>query len=420
MKLELTDNQPLADRIRPKKIDEFFGQNHIRERVEAFERSKRLPSLLLFGPPGCGKSTLAMLLAKSTGRHFMRISAPESGIAALRKKLAGMDILILDELHRFSKAQQDFFLPILESGEITLLATTTENPSFSVTRQLLSRLHVLRLRALSKVDLLAICKRACEELEIELSEESLALITSMAGGDGRSLLNLLEYTSQLPAEKREAENLRKILPETVIRGDRDGDSHYELASALIKSIRGSDPDAALYYLGCLVESGEDPKFISRRLIISAGEDIGLADPNAITMAVSCQQAVEFIGMPEGFIPLAECVVYLALAPKSNSTYAAYYTVKQEIRQNGMLPVPLHLRNATTNLQKEWGYGRNYLYPHSYPNSYVEQEYLPPELAERMFYDPKDQGEEPRLNAWLKGQRRPRPQRKRPEPKKWNK
>lgn len=405
MKLELTDNQPLADRIRPRKIDEFVGQNHIRERVEAFERAKRLPSLLLFGPPGCGKSTLALLLAKSTGRHYVRISAPEAGIAALRKQLAGMDILILDELHRFSKAQQDFFLPILESGEITLLATTTENPSFSITRQLLSRLHVLRLRSLSKVDLIAICKRACEELEMSLNADSLNLIASLAGGDGRTLLNLLEYTSQLPEEKREVEKLRSILPDTVIRGDRDGDSHYELASALIKSIRGSDPDAALYYLGCLIESGEDPKFITRRLIISAGEDIGLADPYAMTLAVSCQQAVEFIGMPEGFIPMSEAVVYLALAPKSNSTYAAYHTVKQEIRQNGMLPVPLHLRNATTSLQKEWGYGRNYKYPHSFPKSYVEQEYLPPEISDRTFYSPKDQGEEPRLNAWLQGQRR---------------
>ncbi len=405
MKLELTDNQPLADRIRPRKIDEFVGQNHIRERVEAFERSKRLPSLLLFGPPGCGKSTLALLLAKSTGRHFVRISAPEAGIAALRKQLAGMDILILDELHRFSKAQQDFFLPILESGEITLLATTTENPSFSITRQLLSRLHVLRLRSLSKVDLIAICKRACEELEMSLGADSLNLIASLAGGDGRTLLNLLEYTSQLPEDKREADKLRSILPDTVIRGDRDGDSHYELASALIKSIRGSNPDAALYYLGCLIESGEDPKFITRRLIISAGEDIGLADPYAMTLAVSCQQAVEFIGMPEGFIPMSETVVYLALAPKSNSTYAAYHTVKQEIRQNGMLPVPLHLRNATTNLQKEWGYGRNYKYPHSFPKAFVEQEYLPPEISDRTFYAPKDQGEEPRLNAWLQGQRR---------------
>lgn len=405
MKLELTDNQPLADRIRPTDLSQFVGQVHLRERIEAFERSKRLPSLLLFGPPGCGKSTLAMLLAQSTGRHYMRVSAPEAGIASLRKQLAGMDILILDELHRFSKAQQDFFLPILESGEITLLATTTENPSFSITKQLLSRLHVLRLRPLTKLDLADIAKRATAELGFELNEESFNLISSMSGGDGRTLLNLLEYTSQLPEEKRAPEKLRAILPETIIRGDRDGDSHYELASAMIKSIRGSDPDAALYYLGCLLESGEDPKFITRRLIISAGEDVGLADPSALTLAVSCQQAVEFIGMPEGFIPLSETVVYLALAPKSNTTYAAYHTVKQEIRQNGMLPVPLHLRNATSAIQKEWGYGHNYKYPHSFPKSWIDQEYLPPELSERTFYQPKDQGEEPRLNAWVKGHRR---------------
>lgn len=407
MKLELTDTQPLADRIRPTSIDEFVGQNHVRERLEAFSRAQRLPSLLLFGPPGCGKSTMALLLAKLSGRHYVRISAPEAGIAALRKQLAGMDILILDELHRFSKAQQDFFLPLLESGEITLLATTTENPSFSITRQLLSRLHVLRLRQLTKTDLVDIARRGAEELGLEVDDEVFSLLAALSGGDGRTLLNLLEYTAQLPEEKRKPENLRNVMPETVLRGDRDGDSHYELASALIKSIRGSDPDAALYYLGCLLESGEDPKFITRRLIISAGEDIGLADPYALTLAVSCQQAVEFIGMPEGFIPLSETTVYLALAPKSNTTYAAYHTVKQEVRQNGALPVPLHLRNATTALQKEWGYGRNYKYPHSYPKAWIEQEYLPPELSGRKFYVPKDQGEEPKLNAWLKAHFRSR-------------
>ncbi|WP_034633017.1 replication-associated recombination protein A [Maridesulfovibrio bastinii] len=408
MKLELTDNQPLADRIRPQSIDDFVGQNHIRERLQAFARAKRLSSLLLFGPPGCGKSTMALLLAKISGRHFVRISAPEAGIAALRKQLAGMDILILDELHRFSKSQQDFFLPLLESGQITLLATTTENPSFSVTRQLLSRLHVLRLRQLSKSDLISIARRGAQELNVEMDDEVYSLLAALSGGDGRTLLNLLEYTAQLPEDKREPENLRKVMPDVIIRGDRDGDSHYELASALIKSIRGSDPDAALYYLGCLIESGEDPKFIARRLIISAGEDIGLADPYALTMAVSCQQAVEFIGMPEGRIPLAEVAVYLALAPKSNSTYAGYHTVSQEIRQNGMMQVPLHLRNATTAQQKEWGFGRNYKYPHSYPKSWVEQAYLPEELLGRKFYAAKDQGEEPRLNAWLKAHFRNRP------------
>jgi putative ATPase len=401
MKLEIEDAQPLADRIRPKTLDEFVGQGHIRNRIEAFTKSKRLPSLLLFGPPGCGKSTLAMLLARMTGRKSLRVSAPEAGLTALRKQLPGNDILILDELHRFSKAQQDFFLPILESGEITLLATTTENPSFSVTRQLLSRLHVLRLRPLSREELIGVARRGMEALGLDLEEESCVLLASMSGGDARTLLNLVEYTAELPKAKRTPEALRESLPEIVVRGDRDGDSHYELASAMIKSIRGSDPDAALYYLACLLESGEDPRFVTRRLIISSSEDVGLGDPRALPMAVACHQAVEAIGMPEGFIPMAETAVYLALAPKSNATYAAYRTAQKEVRDNGARPVPLHLRNATSALQREWGYGRGYLYPHNFPKAWADQDYLPNDLSGRRFYHPKDQGEEPRLLAWLK-------------------
>ncbi len=401
MRLEIEDAQPLADRIRPLSLDDFVGQGHIRNRIEAFTQSKRLPSLLLFGPPGCGKSTLALLLAKLTGKKSLRVSAPEAGLTALRKRLPGNDILILDELHRFSKAQQDFFLPILETGEITLLATTTENPSFSVTRQLLSRLHVLRLRTLSRDELISVAHRGAEALSLELEDESYALLAAMAGGDARTLLNLLEYTAELPKAKRVPEVLRESLPEIVVRGDRDSDSHYELASALIKSIRGSDPDAALYYLACLLESGEDPRFVTRRLIISSSEDVGLGDPQALSMAMACHQAVEAIGMPEGFIPMAETAVYLALAPKSNSTYAAYRTAQKEVRENGPLPVPLELRNATTSLQREWGYGRGYLYPHNFPKSWADQDYLPNDLRGRRFYHPKDQGEEPRLLAWLK-------------------
>lgn len=401
MKLEIEDAQPLADRVRPESLDDFVGQGHIRNRIEAFTQSKRLPSLLLFGPPGCGKSTLAMLLAKMTGKKSLRVSAPEAGLTALRKRLPGHDILILDELHRFSKAQQDFFLPILETGEITLLATTTENPSFSVTRQLLSRLHVLRLRTLSREELVNVARRGAKELDLELDDESFQLLAAMGGGDARTLLNLLEYTAELPKAQRSAEKLRELLPEKVVRGDRDGDSHYELASALIKSIRGSDPDAALYYLACLLESGEDPRFVTRRLIISASEDIGLGDPQALSMAMSCHQAVEAVGMPEGFIPMSQTCVYLALAPKSNSTYAAYRTAQKEVRENGPKPVPLHLRNGTTALQREWGYGRGYLYPHNFPKSWADQEYLPNELTGRKFYHPKDQGEEPRLLAWLR-------------------
>lgn len=400
MKLEITENQPLADRIRPRKLDDFIGQSHIMDRISAIMESGRLPSLLLFGPPGCGKSTMALLLAKASGKSYLRVSAPEAGLTALRKKLPGYDILILDELHRFSKAQQDFFLPILETGEITLLATTTENPSFSVTRQLLSRLHVLRLRALSRESLEKVVLRGCEELKLELPEESVKLLAALSSGDARTLLNLLEYTSHLPEKQRQPEPLREALPEVIMRGDRDGDSHYELASALIKSIRGSDPDAALYYTTCLVESGEDPRFITRRLMISASEDIGLGDPNALQIAVSCHQAVEAVGMPEAGIIMAETAVYLALAPKSNSTYFAYRNLQRELKEHGMKPVPLHLRNASTALQREWGYGRGYQYPHNFPKSWVAQEYLPNELSGRTFYHPKDQGAEPKLNAWL--------------------
>ncbi|MEF2229553.1 MAG: replication-associated recombination protein A [Pseudodesulfovibrio sp.] len=401
MRLEIEETQPLADRIRPTTMEEFVGQGHIRNRIEAFATSKRLPSLLLFGPPGCGKSTLALLLASITGKKSLRVSAPEAGLTALRKQLPGHDVLILDELHRFSKAQQDFFLPILESGEITLLATTTENPSFSVTRQLLSRLHVLRLRPLTRPELVQVAQRGSQALDLDLADECYEILAAMGGGDARTLLNLLEYTAELPKAKRTPEGLRESLPEIVVRGDRDGDSHYELASALIKSIRGSDPDAALYYLACLLESGEDPRFVTRRLIISASEDIGLGNPQALPQAMACHQAVEAIGMPEGFIPMAQTAVYLALSPKSNSTYAAYRTAQKEVRENGPSPVPLHLRNATTSLQREWGYGHGYLYPHSFPKGWADQEYLPNELKGRRFYHPREQGEEPKLLAWLR-------------------
>lgn len=396
-----SSKRPLAERIRPDSLPEFIGQSHLRQRLQALQSAARLSSLLFFGPPGCGKSTLALMFAHAHGGAYLRVSAPEVGLANLRKQLQNTDILILDELHRFSKAQQDFFLPLLETGEIILLATTTENPSFSITRQLLSRLHVLRLRPLGPQELLDLAHRGQQELGTSLPEQSLEILTTFAGGDGRTLLNLLEYAEELSEEQRAPERLKNALPEIVMRGDRGGDTHYELASALIKSIRGSDPDAALYYLACMLESGEDPRFVCRRLVLSASEDIGLGDPSALTLAVSCQQAVETIGMPEGFIPLAETVVYLALAPKSNSTYSAYLTAQKDIRDNGRQPVPLHLRNPSTSLHKQWGYGHGYKYPHAYPGSFVEQAYLPDGLQGRRFYQPKDQGQEPRLVAWLK-------------------
>ncbi|MDL2279761.1 replication-associated recombination protein A [Desulfovibrio sp. OttesenSCG-928-G11] len=390
---------PLPERLRPGDLSLFVGQEHLRGKLENMLRAERLPSLLFFGPPGSGKSTLALLLAGAHGRKVTRISAPEAGIQQLRRMLPGTDVLILDELHRFSKAQQDFFLPLLESGELTLIATTTENPSFSVTAQLLSRLHVLRLRALTRQDLAILAQRGAESMGFDLETESVDMLAALSGGDARTLLNLIEYAAALPSTERNHEGIRKALPEIVARHDKQGDKHYELASALIKSIRGSDPDAAVYYLACLLEGGDDPRFVCRRLILSAAEDVGLADPQALPLAVACQQAVELVGMPEGYLPMAETVIYLALARKSNSAYAAYINAQREVKADGARGVPLHLRNASTRLQKEWGYGKGYLYPHNYPEAWVEQSYLPDGMEGRNFYNPKNAGAEGPLSAW---------------------
>jgi len=388
--------QPLPERIRPDDISLFVGQAHLKQKLESLLQAKRLPSILFFGPPGCGKSTIAILLAKARGSKTLRLSAPETGLQHLRRNLTGVDVLILDELHRFSKSQQDFFLPLVESGELTLLATTTENPSFSITRQLLSRLHVLRLKILSHSELMEIGKRGVKVQDIEFTDDILNILADLSHGDARVMLNLIEYVTSLPPDKRTIENIKVNLPEIIAKHDKGGDSHYELASALIKSIRGSDPDAALYYLACFLAGGEDPRFICRRLILLASEDVGLADPHALTLAVSCQQAIEFVGMPEGFIPLAQTVVYLALAAKSNSTYAAYLNASHEVKKHGIKSVPIHLRNPSTKLHKEWGYGKDYKYPHNYPQGWIEQEYLPHELKDRLFYQPKKLGDESRL------------------------
>ena len=390
---------PLPERLRPDALKDFVGQEHLLAKLENLLRAERLPSLLFFGPPGTGKSTLALLLAKAHGRKVTRISAPEAGIQQLRRTLSGTDVLVLDELHRFSKAQQDFFLPLLESGSLTMLATTTENPSFSVTPQLLSRLHVLRLRPLGPEELAVLVRRGAEKLGFSLDRETVEMLCSLSGGDARVLLNIVEYISAMPTEERNHENIKRALPEMVARHDKQGDKHYELASALIKSIRGTDPDAAVYYLACLLEGGEDPRFICRRLILSAAEDIGLADPSALSLAVACHHAVEQVGMPEGYLPLAETVLYLALARKSNSAYAAYVNASREIKAGGAQSVPLHLRNPSTRLQKEWGYGKGYQYPHNFPEAWVDQEYMPEALAGRQFYFPKEAGAEKQLASW---------------------
>ncbi len=254
---------------------------------------------------------------------------------------------------------------------------------------------------MGRKDIEEVCRRATKAQGIELADEVLELVAGVAHGDARTALNLLEYVFNLPEEKRGVEGVQEAMPEIISRHDRDGDNHYELASAMIKSIRGSDVDAALYYLAALLEGGEDPRFVCRRLILSASEDVGLADPQALPLAVSCQQAVEFVGMPEGFIPMAQTAVYLALAKKSNSTYAAYINAAREIKINGRRPVPLHLRNATSKLQKEWGYGKGYKYPHNFAEGWADQEYLPEGLEGRSFYIPRDNGDEPRLASWWK-------------------
>jgi len=397
----LTTHTPLAELIRPQDLSEFVGQDHIKNRIKSLIQGNKLPSILFFGPPGCGKSTLALLMAKTHSQNFLRLSAPESNVSELRKNMDNIDILILDEIHRFSKTQQDFFLPHLEAGNFILIATTTENPSFSVTKQLLSRMHVLKLRPLLAEQLQILGKKAQEKTGLQIPSKSLQILVNFSQGDARNLLNLLEYCGELSEDELQPDQLKEHLPEIIQKSDRDGDFHYEMTSALIKSIRGSDPDAALYYLAGLLEGGEDPRFICRRLILSASEDVGLADPQALSMAVSCYQAIDVTGMPEGFIPLAETVTYLALAPKSNSTYAAYLAAQKEIKQNGIQSVPLHLRNPSSTLQKEWGYGQGYLYPHVYPEAWVEQDYLPEGLTNRKFYQSKDQGQEPRLNLWLR-------------------
>ena len=392
---------PLYEKLRPTRIEEFIGQSHIKKAIETFLKSKFPPSILFFGPPGCGKTSLALLLAREFSEKIIHLSAPETGISEIKKNIEGRDILILDEIHRFSKTQQDFFLPVLEKGKLVLFATTTENPSFSITRQLLSRLHVLKLLPLTEEELKEIAKRGIEELKIQLPNEIIDFLIHICAGDARTLLNLIEYCKQIEPDDLKVERLTSILPQIIIRGDRRGDSHYHLASALIKSIRGSDPDASIYYLACMLESGEDPRFICRRLIISAAEDIGLADPYALTLAVSCAQAVDMIGMPEGFIPMSQTVIYLALAPKSNSAYSAYLRARKEIKENRIKEVPLHLRNPSTKLDREWNYGKNYKYPHAFKESWVDQQYLPDELKDKKFYHPKKEGKEPSLLNWLK-------------------
>lgn len=408
--------QPLAERLRPKTLDEYIGQKHLvgpgavlRKMVD----SGRISSFILWGPPGVGKTTLAQIIANKLETPFFTLSAVTSGVKDVRDvidKAKGSQffsrqspILFIDEIHRFSKSQQDSLLGAVEKGVVTLIGATTENPSFEVIRPLLSRCQLYVLKSLEKEDLLQLLERAIrtdvylKEKEIVLQETTAMLHYS--GGDARKLLNILELVVEAETETPVVITDAKVterLQQNPAAYDKEGEMHYDIVSAFIKSIRGSDPDAALYWLARMVEGGEDPAFIARRLVISASEDIGLANPNALLLANAAFDAVMKIGWPEGRIPLAEATVYLATSPKSNSAYAGINLAIEKVKQTGNLPVPLHLRNAPTKLMKDLGYGKDYKYAHAYEGNFVRQQFLPDDLADLRLWHAQSNPSEDKL------------------------
>ena len=401
---------PLAERLRPKTLDEYIGQKHLvgqgailRQMIE----SGNIASFILWGPPGVGKTTLARIIAHQLQRPFYTLSAVTSGVKEVRdvidkaKRTASINsglfapadsrspILFIDEIHRFSKSQQDSLLGAVEEGTITLVGATTENPSFEVITPLLSRCQVYVLKSLEKDDLMELLNRALTQdtyikgLGLQVKETE--AILRYSGGDARKLLNIIELVSNSGAKVIDNETVTKQLQQNPVAYDKDGEMHYDIISAFIKSIRGSDPQAAIYWLARMIEGGEDPKFIARRLVISASEDIGLANPNAMLLANTCFEVVNKIGWPEGRIPLAETTIYLATCKKDNSAYLAIDSALAKVRETGNLPVPLHLRNAPTSLMKDLGYADGYKYPHDFPGHWVAQQYLPDELVGTEFW-----------------------------------
>lgn len=413
--------QPLAERLRPKTLDEYIGQEHLVGRgavLRTMIDAGRVSSFILWGPPGVGKTTLARIISRKLEAPFFTLSAISSGVKDVRDVIekakssrffgAASPILFIDEIHRFSKSQQDSLLSAVETGTVTLIGATTENPSFEVIRPLLSRCQVYVLKPLGKEDLLALLRRAVRE-DVVLKEKNIILTETDAmlrysGGDARKLLNILELV--VAAEETDTVEItdRKVvdrLQENPAAYDKGGEMHYDIISAFIKSIRGSDPDGAIYWLARMVAGGEDPEFIARRLVISASEDIGLANPNAMLLANACFDALKKIGWPEGRIILAETTIYLASSPKSNSAYKAINDALALVEQTGNLPVPLHLRNAPTGLMKELGYGKEYKYAHDYQNNFVRQDYLPKEISDQRFWHVQGNAAEQKLLERLK-------------------
>ena len=415
------ENKPLAERMRPKSLEDYIGQQHLVGPGKVLRKmidSGVVSSFILWGPPGVGKTTLAMIIAEQLKRPFYVLSAVSSGVKDVREVIQKAEgqrffntpnpILFIDEIHRFSKAQQDSLLAAVEKGTVTLIGATTENPSFEVISPLLSRCQVYVLKSQEKKDLEDLIDRAVTK-DYYLSKRNITVkekeaMISYSGGDARKLLNILELVVNGLGEGDiviDNETVHRELHENPLMYDKDGEQHYDIVSAMIKSIRGGDPNAAVYWMARMLQGGEDPKFIARRLIISAAEDIGLANPNAILIANTCFEVVHKIGMPEARIPLSECVIYLATSPKSNSAYLAIDAAIATVKQTGNSPVPLHLRNAPTKLMKDLNYGLDYKYPHDYPGNFVEQSYLPDELKEKKFYQPQQNAQEVKILERLK-------------------
>jgi putative ATPase len=411
----LAGRAPLAERLRPATLGDVVGQPHLTDvggPLRSVVERGRIGSVVLWGPPGTGKTTLARVLANTVEEEFVPLSAVTSGVKDLRAALDGArerlkyegrgTLVFVDEVHRFNKTQQDALLPALEEGLVDFIGATTENPSFEVTAPLLSRSRVLRLRSLTEEDLGVLLDRGVAELAVDISDEAREYLLALAGGDGRRMLNALEVAAA-GTKRVEVGDVERAVGQRALRYGRE--EHYDVISAFIKSVRGGDPDAALHYLARMLEAGEDPVFVARRLVILASEDIGNADPHGLPLAVAAAEAVRFIGMPEGRIPLAQATTYLASTPKSNAAYAGINAALADVRRENTPEVPMHLRNAVTGLMKEEGYGSGYRYAHSDEPEGMNDRYLPEEISDRVYYEPKQSGTEAeikeRLERWRK-------------------